>query len=70
MDIINNRTMYELNNVEIEKVSGALSFTQGGLAITAIGLGALTGPVGIGVFAVSLGTTMLVGGTLAEEGNS
>ncbi|MEH6556892.1 MAG: hypothetical protein V7708_03795 [Oceanicoccus sp.] len=70
MDIINNRTMYELSSSEIEKVSGGLSLAQGGLAITAIGLGALTGPLALGAFAVGLGTTMLVGGTMAEEGMS
>jgi hypothetical protein len=65
-----NEELRELNCQEIEKVSGGLDMSTGGGMIMSIGLGALAGPVGLGAFAVGLGTTLLVGGTMAEAGYS
>ena len=60
--------MRELNEQEVEEVSGGLSMAYGGLSIASIGVGALLGPIALGAFAVGLGVTMLVGGTAIDEG--
>jgi len=60
----------ELNCQETNEVSGGLDMSVGGAMIMSIGLAA--GPIGIGAFALGLGlgVTMMVGGTMAEEGYS
>jgi hypothetical protein len=61
--------MRELNEQEVEEVSGGLSVEVGGLAILTMGVGAvLSGPIGIGALAIGLGGTMMVGGVAVEEG--
>jgi hypothetical protein len=60
----------ELDFQEISEVSGGLSMSVGGAAITSIGVGALGGPVGLAAFAIGLGVTLMVGGTAMEEGMS
>ncbi len=70
MEEISEYKFRELSSAEVGQVSGGLSMSDGGLAILGVGLGALAGPVSLGAFAVGLGATMLVGGTLAEEGYS
>jgi hypothetical protein len=62
------KNMRELNEQEVEEVSGGLSVVEGGILITTIGLGALSGPIAIGALAMGLGLTMLVGGTAVDEG--
>lgn len=56
--------MRELSEQEMEKVAGGggLSMDEGGLALVGVGLSAISlGPVGLGAFAISAGTTMLLG---------
>jgi len=60
--------MRELTQKEVEEVSGGLDLQEGGLALIGVGLAAAgLGPVGLAAFAVSAGTTMLVGGAVAEN---
>lgn len=57
--------MRELEEHELDQVSGGdhgLTLGEGGLALVGVGLSAISlGPVGLGAFAISAGTTMLVG---------
>lgn len=54
--------MRELSEEEMDQVSGGLGLDDGGLALIGVGLGAMgLGPVGLGAFAVSAGTTMILG---------
>jgi hypothetical protein len=58
-------TMRELKEHELEMASGGdhgLGLGDGGIALIGVGTAALgLGPVGLGAFAISAGTTMLVG---------
>ncbi|MFT4631730.1 MAG: lactobin A/cerein 7B family class IIb bacteriocin [Crocinitomicaceae bacterium] len=60
--------MRELNEQEVEEVSGGLSLSASGGMILGIGIASLGGPVGLGAFAVGLGVTLMVGGTGMEAG--
>ena len=65
--------MKELTNDEMDQVIGGsgLSLGEGGLALVGVGMGAIgLGPVGLGAFAISAGTTMLVGDAYFGSGSS
>ncbi|MCI5107553.1 MAG: hypothetical protein MRY76_12620 [Pseudomonadales bacterium] len=66
--------MRELQEHELEMVSGGdhgLTPAEGGAALIGVGLAAISlGPIGLGAFAISAGSTMLLGEAIYGNHNS